>query len=115
MDIGKLISHRHSRRKGKKGDTARLAAQLAPLEEQDKQAAVKQLVTRDPGGTPGQRAAEFTGIIVDSTDLHVPKDILEGGTEKTFLGMETVVLVILGIMLLFIAFVAWQISQMPLE
>ncbi len=115
MDIGKLISHRHSRRKGKKGDTARLAAQLAPLEEQDKQAAVKQSVTTDAVVTQGPAVAEFSGIIVDNTNLHVPQDILEGGGEKTYMGMEPVVLVILGVMLLFIAFVAWQISQMPLE
>jgi hypothetical protein len=29
--------------------------------------------------------------------------------------MEPVVLVILGVMLVFIAFIAWQISQMPLQ
>ena len=38
--------------------------------------------------------------------------MLEGG-EKTFLGMEPVALVILGFMLCFIAFIAWQISLMP--
>ena len=40
---------------------------------------------------------------------------MEGGDEKTFLGMEPVVLVILGVMLAFIAFIAWQISLMPAE
>jgi hypothetical protein len=50
---------------------------------------------------------------VDKTDSLVPKDMMEGGDEKGFLGMEPVVLVILGIMLTFIAFIAWQISQMP--
>ena len=40
---------------------------------------------------------------------------MEGGDEKTYLGMEPVVLVILGIMLVFIAFIAWQISLMPVE
>jgi hypothetical protein len=39
--------------------------------------------------------------------------MMEGGDEKGFSGMEPVVLVILGIMLTFIAFIAWQISQMP--
>lgn len=114
MDIKNLISHRHSR-KHKKGDTARLAAQLAPLEEQSKQAAVKQVATMDPKLTPDQTVAEFSGIIVDNTNLHVPQDILEGGGEKTYLGMEPVVLVILGLMLGFIAFIAWQISLMPPE
>ena len=111
MDLGKLIAQRRSLRKRKKGDTARLAAQLAPLEEQTRQ------TTRSTvsGSTPvaGQPSTEFGGFVIDSTDLPVPKEILEGGGEKTFMGMEPVVLVILGLMLLFIAFVAWQISLMP--
>jgi hypothetical protein len=40
---------------------------------------------------------------------------MESGDEKTFLGIEPVVLVIVGVMLAFIAFIAWQISQMPGE
>jgi hypothetical protein len=40
--------------------------------------------------------------------------MVEGGG-KGFLGMEPVALVILGFMLCFIAWVAWQISQMPIE
>jgi hypothetical protein len=53
-------------------------------------------------------------IVVDDKSLNVPEDILEdrGGGGK-FLGMEPVVLVILGLMLVFIAFIAWQVSQMP--
>ena len=112
MDIKNLVSHRRAR-KTRKGETARLAAQLAPLEEQDKKAAVNQLVTKDPESAPAQAASDFGGMIVDNTDLHVPNDILEGGGQKTYLGMEPVVFVILGLMLAFIAFVAWQISLMP--
>jgi hypothetical protein len=40
---------------------------------------------------------------------------MEGSDEKTYLGMEPVVIVILGVMLLFIAFIAWQITLMPAE
>ncbi len=40
---------------------------------------------------------------------------MEGGDDKTYLGMEPVVLVILGIMLIFIAFIAGQIALMPVE
>lgn len=113
MDLKKTL-HIHSRGKHKKGDTARLAAQLAPLEEQDKSSAVKQLGS---GPHPGDPLADLQDgvIVVDNDNLHVPKDIMEGGDEKTFLGMEPVVLVILGVMLAFIAFIAWQISQMPTE
>jgi len=113
MDLRKRL-HIHSKHKHKKGDTAQLAAQLAPLEEQDRKAANQQLA-----GKPAPNATEadphFGAIVVDNDNLHVPQDIMEGGTEKTYLGMEPVVIVILCLMLLFIAFVAWQITLMPPE
>lgn len=101
-------------RKRKKGDTAQLAAQLAPLEELDKKSAVKQLPVSAQLGDP-LADPNYGAIIVDNEGLHIPQDILEGGDEKTYLGMEPVVLVILGVMLVFIAFIAWQISLMPVE
>ncbi|MFN2500029.1 MAG: hypothetical protein ABR557_13180 [Pyrinomonadaceae bacterium] len=105
---------RHSRGKRKKGDTAQLSAQLAPLEEVDKDNAAKQLGINAPlddaHGDP-----HFAAIVVDNEGLHVPVDIMEGGNEKTFMGMVPVVLVILGVVLTFIAFIAWQISLMPVE
>lgn len=103
----------HSRGKRKKGDTAQLAAQLAPLEEVDQSSAAKQGVidrVDDPQDDP-----HFAAIVVDNEGLHVPVDIMEGGNEKTYMGMEPVVLVILGVMLVFIAFIAWQISLLPVE
>jgi hypothetical protein len=111
MDLKKKL-HLHSQHKHKKGATAQLAAQLAPLEEQDRRAAAQQPENKavvvkmqsDPG---------FSAIVVDNEDLIVPKDIMESGDEKTYLGMEAVVIVILGVMLLFIAFIAWQITLMP--
>jgi hypothetical protein len=59
--------------------------------------------------------AEFSGIVVDNTDVHVPHEVLEGSDENTFMGMEPVVIVILGVMLAFIFFVTWQISLMSKE
>lgn len=111
MDLKKTL-HIHSRGKHKKGDTAQLAAQLAPLEELDKSSAAKQL-----GSSPGDQPLDQQDgvIVVDNDNLHVPKDIMEGGDEKTLLGMEPVVLVILGVMLAFIIFIAWQISLLPVE
>jgi hypothetical protein len=103
-----------SRGKRKKGDTAQLAAQLAPLEEREKNSAARQLgvmpAPEDPTADP-----HYGAIVVDNEDLHVPVDIMEGGNEKTYFGMEPVVLVILGVMLAFIGFVAWQISIMPVD
>lgn len=112
MDIRKLALHRSSRRKARKVDTAQLAAQLAPPEERAKPAAVNQVGIDSPSGN-GQADPDSGAIIVDKDDSHVPRDMMEGADEKGFLGMEPVVLVILGVMLTFIAFIAWQISQMP--
>ncbi len=102
MDIKRLALHRSSRRKGRKGDTAQLAAQLAPLEERSQ-----------PAAGNGQAVQDSGAIIVDKGLNPIPRDMMEEGGEKTFLGMEPVVLVILVVMLTFIAFIAWQITQMP--
>ncbi len=110
MDIKRTLHIR--RRKHKKGDTAQLAAQLAPLEERDRHAAMHQLGV-EQGLNRSEAEPGFSAIVVDNNNLHVPQDIMEGGGEKTYLGMELVVLVIVGIMLIFIAFIAWQISLMP--
>jgi hypothetical protein len=111
MDMKNTNSSRpHLRRKKRrKGDTDQLAAQLAPLEEQDKPAAEHQV------GTPLNKASDrhFGEIIVDNESLNVPTDIVETPGERRFLGMEPVVLVVLILMLSFIAFIAWQISLMP--
>ena len=96
----------------KKGDTDRLAAQLAPLEEQDKPAAEHQIGSH-LNLTNGQPGRDYGAIIVDNENLKVPTDIVEGREEKRFLGIEPVVLVVLIIVLSFIAFIAWQISLMP--
>ncbi len=112
MDIKRLALHRSSRKKARKGATAKLAAQLAPLEEVSKAAAGKQIGIDSASGD-GQIAQDSGAIIVDRDLTNIPHDLMEEGGEKTFLGMEPVVLVILGVMLIFIAFVAWQITQIP--
>jgi len=103
-------SHRHAiRKKRKKGDTDQLAAQLAPLEEQNKPAAEQQIGTH-LNSNDGQ---DYGAIIVDNENLKVATDIIEGRDDKRFLGLEPVVFVVLIIVLSFIAFIAWQISLMP--
>jgi hypothetical protein len=114
MDMNKKSSFRRhaSGNIRKKGDKDRLAAELAPLEEQDKSAAEHQI-----GGhlnsIKSQADPEYGAIIVDNENLKVPTDIMETRDETRFLGIEPVVLVVLIIMLSFIAFIAWQISLMP--
>ena len=90
----------------KKGNTDQLAAQLAPLEEQDKPAAEQQM-------KKAQHQRDYGAIVVDNADFSFPKGVVEGGEEKQVLGMEPVVLVVLIIVLGFIAFITWQITLMP--
>lgn len=100
------------RRRRRKGDTDQLAAQLAPLEEQNRPAAEQQI-----GGSIDSASystdPHFGAIVVDSEHLKISTDFVEAEKEKRFLGMEPVVLVVLIVMLAFIGFIAWQISQMP--
>jgi hypothetical protein len=103
-------------RRRKKGDTAQLAAQLAPLEEQDAHAARRQGAKGNGSGQPnGGLIQEHGALIVDTDNMNVLRGMGEGGGKgkEHFLGIEPVVLVIVCIMLAFIAFIAWQISQMP--
>jgi len=97
------------RRKRKKGDTAKLAAQLAPLEEQDKR------VAKEPGEVRGLRHAfahqEPGAIVVERDSLHVSEDLRRQNTGVA--GLEPVVIVIICLVLAWIGFITWQISQMP--
>ncbi|HEU4510303.1 MAG TPA: hypothetical protein VFR78_18860 [Pyrinomonadaceae bacterium] len=107
------MKNRNPRRKHRrKGDTDQLAAQLAPLEEQNRPAAEQQI-----GGSVDTSTysadPHFGAIVVDSEHLKVGTDFAETEKEKRFLGIEPVVLVVLIVMLAFIGFVAWQISLMP--
>ena len=93
-----LMENRGERKKGRRES----AAQLAPLEEQHITAA-------------GGSVQEAGAIIVDNDGMSLSDDIAEGRRGKQIMGMEPVAIVILAFMLCFIAFIAWQISQMPAE
>jgi hypothetical protein len=113
MDMKESLSHRLRLGKRKKGDTARLAAQLAPLEEQNKLASEHQM--RPHSLTEGGANQEVGAIVIENRLGTLGKDITDETSGETFLGMEPVVLVILGVMLIFIIFIAWQISLLPVE
>jgi len=102
----------NKRRKREPADTNQLAAQLAPLEEQDKQAAAEQ-IGETLNSTNDPKDPNYGAIVVDNANLMVPQDIVEEESQKRFLGIEPVVLVLLILFLGFIAFVAWQITLMP--
>ncbi len=90
---------KHRTRHGKR-DTAQLAAQLAPAEEQSREV--------------GTGAIQEAGAIIVNNDLgKVSNEIVQAKPGRQILGMEPVVLAILVMMLVFISFIAWQISQMP--
>lgn len=101
-----LLQHRLRR---KKGDTRQLAAHLAPLEERERHEQIH------ASGNAGQSGAiqEPGAIIVRNQTLPLSKDIIDARTDGLFLGLEPVVLFIVGLMLAFILFIAWQISRMP--
>ena len=108
----KKFPHNHRHGSGKKGDTARLAGLLAPLEEQDGQAKNQKSATP---ALDGGAHRENGAIVVDSKDVSFPADMAERPREGGLFGIEPVVLVILILMLAFIAFIAWRISQMPVQ
>lgn len=96
----------------REAESAQAAARLAPPEEQGKQTAASR-----PGSAANIVSSDsgFAAIVVDADDVNLSQDIIQRPPEKTFLGMEPVVLFIVGFMLAFIAFIAWQISLMPPE
>lgn len=105
-ELSRLLQRR---RKPRKGDTRELAARLAPLEEQRPAHA--------PGvNLPSDRAELVTqekgAIVVGNHKLNLPRDLMEVDARKGFLVLEPVVLGIVGLMLAFIAFIAWRISRM---
>lgn len=94
MDLRNRIRHRRRPR-----DTAKLAAQLAPPEERKFEGAHQ----------------EVGAIVVGNGNGGVSGDLIEGGTKKRFFGMEPVVLVIVVLMLAWIVFIAWKVSEMPVS
>ena len=91
----------------RRGDSRDLAAQLAPLEELHK--------SHEPAETNGSQvvAQENGAIVVGVEQPEVAKEVVEAEERNSALGLEPVVIVIVGLMLAFIVFIAWQISQMP--
>jgi hypothetical protein len=100
--------------KSKKGDTAQLAAQLAPLEEQDIRVAQQQQGRNGTAAKNGGLIQDHGALIIDTEHLNIAKGIGED-EDKHFLGIEPVVLVILLAFLAFTAFIAWKVSEMPVK
>ncbi len=98
----------------KKKDTAKLAARLAPLEEQDLRAARKQVPSGNASHSSGIMQ-DHGALIVDNDNLKLPKGFIGeyGGGKENFFSIEPVVIVIVCVMLIFIAFIAWKITEMP--
>jgi hypothetical protein len=104
--LSNFARHRLRRRKT---DTAHIAAQLAPLEEQKKLA----VTAGDGNGLDSPLAHQEVGaIVVEGKAGSFSKEIAEAREDTKRRGLEPVVLVILVVILSFIAFVAWQISLM---
>ena len=89
------MTKRHDSRM-RSGHLAELAAQLTPLEELEGRRA-------DTGPLEG-------AIIVDNR-VPIPNGVIEPESKRS--GIDFVVLMIAVLMLVFIAFIAWQISLMP--
>lgn len=106
------LSHLRQRLGKRKGDTAQLAAQLAPLEELN-QTAQKQQGDAITGFHPPVAHQEVGAIVVEGDSINTAEDPRR--KPEAMLGLEPVVIVILCLMLGFVAFIAWQISQMPAQ
>jgi hypothetical protein len=98
---------RNPRQQRKSGDANQLAAQLAPLEEQNQDAARKQGAAVESGSNNGGGA-----IRIDNQDLRLPKGVNEAEGESP-LGIDPLVVVILAVLLAYVVFIAWQVSLMP--
>lgn len=105
-ELSRLLQRRRKRRKG---DARELAARLAPLEEQRSADAHGFSLPSDSAELVTQQKG---AIVVGNQKLNLPRDLIEVEARKGFLVLEPVVLVIVGLMLAFIAFIAWRISRM---
>ena len=104
-ELSKLVAHRVRHRSG---DSRELAAQLAPLEE---------LRESSEASTDGSQvvAQENGAIVVGAEQPELAKEVVAAKERKGALGLEPVVIVIVGLILAFIGFIAWQISRMPAQ
>lgn len=102
-----LLSHRFRR---PSGDTRELAERLAPLEELAPAESKKPAARVDNSQVVAQ---EEGAIVVGRNKPTLPEDVIDRSSHQGVLGLEPVVIVIVGLLLAFIAFIAWQVSQMP--
>lgn len=93
------------------GDTAKIAAQLAPLEEQTK----RSKKSNGDGTNHNDSVAhqEVGAIVVEGHSGSLAKELAEVHEAPHRRGIEPVVVVIFILAMLFIAYIAWQVSQMP--
>jgi hypothetical protein len=85
------------------GTVEEVAAQLAPLEEQE------------AAGRARSNEGDNNGaIVVDTGTLNLPEGLVEEKKKRDrLLGIEPVVAFIIALALAFIIFIAWEISRMP--
>ena len=107
--ISFLLSHRFRRRSG---DTRELAERLAPLEELAPAESKKPAARVDNSQIVAQ---EEGAIVVGRNKPALPEDVSDRSDRNGIFGLEPVVIVIVGLLLAFIVFIAWQISRMPAE
>lgn len=88
---------------GRHEDAATLAARLAPPEETGQFAAPAQSVAQNNGGS----------IVVDTGALNLSEGFVKPAEPGQLFGVDKVVFVIVALLLVFIAFIAWRITKMP--
>lgn len=97
--------------KRRKGDTAKLAAQLAPLEEQTRRA--KESNTDGSNHNHAVAHQEVGAIVVEGPEGGLANELAEVQESDKRRGVEPVVVVIFFLALGFIVYIAWQVSLMP--
>jgi hypothetical protein len=102
-----LLSRRFWRRRG---DTRELAERLAPLEESLPPESRKPATRVDNSHVAAQ---EEGAIVVGRNKPTWPEEVVDRSDRNGRFGLEPVVIVIVGLILAFIVFIAWQISRMP--
>ena len=97
--------HKHGPGERKK-HAEELSALLAPLEEQHPELAAE--------AQDGDGSYNDATIKVSTASVKLPKELVGGERHGArVFRLDPVVIVILCVMLSFIAFIAWQISQLP--
>lgn len=107
--VSHLLSHRVRRQSG---DTRELAERLAPLEELLPPESRKPATPVDDAHVVDQ---EQGAIVVGRNKPTLPEDMVGRSDNHGVFGLEPVVIVIVGMLLAFIVFIAWLISRMPAQ